>query len=58
MTPGDHTKNPNDAGSLLEAAVVAVCMSGSFRLAFSFPSEMTLLKGQDFVIDTGSPWSR
>ncbi|HHX27447.1 MAG: SpoIVB peptidase [Bacillota bacterium] len=42
-------------GVFLSLLVVAVCMSGSFRLAFSFPSEMTLLKGQDFVIDTGSP---
>lgn len=42
-------------GVFLSALVVAICMSGSFRLAFSFPSEMTLLKGQAFVIDTGSP---
>lgn len=42
-------------GVFLSALVVAICMSGSFRLAFSFPSEMTLTKGQSFVIDTGSP---
>lgn len=42
-------------GVFLSLLVISVCLSGSFRLAFSFPSEMTLLKGQDFVIDTGSP---
>jgi stage IV sporulation protein B len=42
-------------GVVLSLLVVAVCMTGSFRMAFSFPAQMTLLKGQDFVIDTGSP---
>lgn len=42
-------------GVILSLLVLLVCMSGSFRFAFSFPAEMTLLKGQDFVIDTGSP---
>jgi stage IV sporulation protein B len=42
-------------GVVLSLLVVAVCMTGSFRMAFSFPAQMTLLKGQDFAIDTGSP---
>jgi stage IV sporulation protein B len=42
-------------GVVLSLLVVALCMTGSFRMAFSFPAQMTLLKGQDFVIDTGSP---
>lgn len=42
-------------GVTLSLAVVAVCLTGSFRMAFSFPARMTLLAGQEFVIDTGSP---
>lgn len=42
-------------GVFLSALVVVLCSSSAFRLAFSFPAELTITKGQPFVIDTGSP---
>lgn len=42
-------------GAVLSVLVLAVCFSGAFRLAFSYPEAVTVLTGQDFVIDTGFP---
>lgn len=42
-------------GAVLALLVLAVCFSGAFRLAFSFPEAVTIFTGQDFVIDTGFP---
>jgi stage IV sporulation protein B len=39
----------------LSLLVLLVCLSGAFRLAFSFPEAVTVFTGQDFVIDTGFP---
>jgi stage IV sporulation protein B len=37
----------------LSAIVLLTCLSGAFRTAFSFPEAVTVLIGQDFIIDTG-----
>ncbi len=42
-------------GVALATLVVLVCLSGAFRLAFSFPEAVTVFTGQDFTIDTGFP---
>jgi len=42
-------------GLFLSAAVLLICLSGSFRTAYSFPEAVTVLTGQNFTIDTGFP---
>jgi len=42
-------------GVTLSALVVIICLSGAFRVAFSFPEAVTVFTGQDFTIDTGFP---
>ena len=49
------TRRSATLGIALSALVIVVCMSGAFRLAFSFPEAVTVFTGQDFTIDTGFP---
>ncbi len=50
-----RTRRSRTAGIVLSVLVVIVCMSGAFRLTFSFPEAVTVFTGQDFTIDTGFP---
>jgi len=50
-----RTKRDAVLGVTLSVLVVLVCLSGGFRLAFTFPEDITVTTGQDFTIDTGFP---
>lgn len=43
------------AGLVLSTVILLICLSGAFRLAYSFPRAVTVITGQDFTIDTGFP---
>jgi len=42
-------------GMAISALIIAIVLSDSFRLAFSYPDAITVTTGQFFVIDTGFP---
>lgn len=42
-------------GILICLFIILVAASNPFRFAYSFPDDVTLITGQDFVIDTGYP---
>ncbi|HHW27842.1 MAG TPA: SpoIVB peptidase [Firmicutes bacterium] len=43
------------AGIIICVFIALITASNPFRLAYSFPEAITLLTGQDFVVDTGYP---
>jgi stage IV sporulation protein B len=50
-----RTRSGAVLGVTLSVLVVMICLSGAFRIAFSFPEAVTVFTGQDFTIDTGFP---
>lgn len=50
-----RTRAKRNLGLLLCLAVILITCSGAFRFAFGLPDALTVLTGQDFVVDTGFP---